>query len=308
MDTRLLEYFVTVAAESSVTAAAGELFAAQSTVSAGLRSLERSLAVTLFDRSEHRLRLTPAGEALLPIALETLAAMERLTLASGQAKTSLAGRLRIGVFTAMDLSSGLPGALAAFRREFPNISVRLTASGEGSTGLADDLAHGRLDVAFFALRSSEDLDVIDLASFPYIALVPPEHPLAARATTKRPEVTLAELSASEWVDVPAGFGNRAQVERALAARGLARTIAAEVVGLPMLTAYVASGVGVAVVPDVVDTSGCAVLRIADELPAWTLSIALRPGGRDRPPIARFTELLRASSFGRSDASGRGAGS
>lgn len=43
METRLLEQFVTVAAEGSVTRAAERLWAAQSTVSAGIASLERSL-------------------------------------------------------------------------------------------------------------------------------------------------------------------------------------------------------------------------------------------------------------------------
>ncbi len=43
METRLLEQFVAVAAEGSVTRAAERLWAAQSTVSAGLASLERSL-------------------------------------------------------------------------------------------------------------------------------------------------------------------------------------------------------------------------------------------------------------------------
>ena len=43
METRLLEQFVTVAAEGSVTRAAERLWAAQSTVSAGIASLERRL-------------------------------------------------------------------------------------------------------------------------------------------------------------------------------------------------------------------------------------------------------------------------
>ncbi|KTS76931.1 hypothetical protein NS183_18715, partial [Microbacterium testaceum] len=78
METRLLEYLVTVADERNVTAAAARLFAAQSTVSAGLASLERDLGVRLFERSTKAVRPTPAGEALLPLARALLADLDAL--------------------------------------------------------------------------------------------------------------------------------------------------------------------------------------------------------------------------------------
>lgn len=48
MDTRQLEYFVAVADELNFTRAAERVYAAQSTVSAGIRSLERELGAALF--------------------------------------------------------------------------------------------------------------------------------------------------------------------------------------------------------------------------------------------------------------------
>ncbi|WP_155828978.1 LysR family transcriptional regulator, partial [Leifsonia aquatica] len=65
MDTRQLEYLVAVAEELNFTRAAERLFAAQSTVSAGIRALERELGAPLFDRDPHGVRLTAAGEAVL---------------------------------------------------------------------------------------------------------------------------------------------------------------------------------------------------------------------------------------------------
>src|SRR5947209_562611 len=61
MDTRQLEYFVAVADERNFTRAADRVHAAQSTVSAGIRSLERELGVDLFDRDPHGVQLTPLG-------------------------------------------------------------------------------------------------------------------------------------------------------------------------------------------------------------------------------------------------------
>jgi DNA-binding transcriptional LysR family regulator len=71
MDVRVLDlrYFVAVAEELSFTRAAGErLFVSQPAVSKQIRQLEKSLRVRLFDRDHRAVRLTAAGEALLPRA------------------------------------------------------------------------------------------------------------------------------------------------------------------------------------------------------------------------------------------------
>ena len=47
MDTRQLEYFVAVAEELNFTRAAARMFAVQSTVSAGIRALERDLGMDM---------------------------------------------------------------------------------------------------------------------------------------------------------------------------------------------------------------------------------------------------------------------
>jgi DNA-binding transcriptional LysR family regulator len=83
VDVRQLRYFVTVAEELSFTRAAKLLFAAQSTVSAGIRALETDLHVTLVDRSRRRVALTAVGRAFLPEARAVLAAADRARSVAG---------------------------------------------------------------------------------------------------------------------------------------------------------------------------------------------------------------------------------
>lgn len=288
METRLLEYFVAAAAESNITRAARQVYAAQSTVSAGIRSLENELGVDLFERVGKTIRLTPAGAALVPEAQAVLDGAERMRIVGDETGRGRRGRLRVGTFIAMESFADLPGAVRELRADFPHVDLSLVASVRGSTGLADDLEHGRLDVAFFALPVSAGLETVELARFPYIALLPRKHPLAGRAA-----VTLRQLADSPWVDVLPGYGNRVQVEQALAERGLTRTVTAEVAALPSVRQYVAAGFGVSVVPAMGETAGCAVVPISDPLPEWTISLATRRGGLTRPPVARLVELLRA---------------
>ena len=66
MELRQLETFVTVAEERSFSRAAQRLHVVQSAVSATIKTLERELAVSVFERTAHRVELTDAGRALLP--------------------------------------------------------------------------------------------------------------------------------------------------------------------------------------------------------------------------------------------------
>ncbi|XUM01494.1 LysR family transcriptional regulator [Streptomyces venezuelae ATCC 10712] len=66
MEMHQLRYFASVADEGSFTAAARRLLVSQSGVSTQVAKLERELGQRLIDRSGRRIRLTPAGQAVLP--------------------------------------------------------------------------------------------------------------------------------------------------------------------------------------------------------------------------------------------------
>ncbi len=277
-----------MADELSVTESARQLYAAQSTVSAGLRSLERDLGVRLFDRTTKSVELTPAGEELLGEAREIVEAIGRLHTLAGQSAKGQRGRVRIGTFASQDVNYNLPAALRDFRDAYPNVDIRLVDARDGSTGLTEDLLRGRLDIAFFSLPAPVALETIELIQEPYVALVAAAHPLASQRS-----VSLAELAEESWVAPPAGFGSRIQIERALADRGLSPRVVAEIGSVPAIPAYVAAGVGVAVVPPIVDPTGCAVLELTDSIPPWTLSLATRRTATSRPLVAALIEVLRA---------------
>jgi DNA-binding transcriptional LysR family regulator len=286
MDTRMLEYFVTVADESNLTRAAERLFVAQSTVSAGLRSLERELGVRLFERSTKAVSLLPAGEALLPIARDVLDGIDALLSTANESGLGLRGRVRVGTFAAL-LVFDLPGVLGRFRRDHAGVDVQLMTSATGSTGLLDDLLRGRLDLAFVALPVPPGLEAVPVVRRPFVALVPLDHPLAGRD-----EVSLTDLADEDWIDVLPGFGNRVQLDARLAELGIVRRLSAEVADLPSVASFVAAGVGIAVVPDAIDSAGCRVIALSDDLPDWVVSLAVRRGGERNRAIQAFADALR----------------
>ncbi|MEU8032882.1 LysR family transcriptional regulator [Streptomyces sp. NPDC049099] len=181
MELRQLSYFVAVAEELHFGRAAERLHIVQSAVSQQMQRLERELGAELFDRSPRRVRLTGAGERLLPEARAVLAAAEK-----ARAAVAAPAVLRLG--TSTGLGAHLDRVLAAFAERAPEVPVELISLP------ADErfarVAAGRLDAAF--VRSAEPppgVRVVPLWSDPLVAALPATHPLAARD-----EIDLADLA------------------------------------------------------------------------------------------------------------------
>ncbi|WP_328535958.1 LysR family transcriptional regulator [Streptomyces sp. NBC_00344] len=182
MELRQLTYFVTVAEELHFGRAAERLHIVQSAVSQQIRRLERELGAELFDRSPRHVRLTGAGERLLPEARDVLAAADRARAAVAPP----AKLLRLG--TSNGLGAHLDRVLAAFADLAPDTVVELR-SGPTAERL-EQVAEGRLDASFVrSPQPAKDVRLFGLWEDPLVAVVPAGHPLAAK-----PDVALADLA------------------------------------------------------------------------------------------------------------------
>ncbi len=282
METRQLECFVAVAEELSFTRAARRLFAVQSTVSATIQALEGELGVKLFDRSTRRVELSPAGKVFLPEAKAALEAVDRAREVVADASAGLRGSLRIGTLTSVG-GLDLPDLLGAFHRRYPLVDLHVTVSITGSTGLAEDLRQGRLDVALLGLPESDlaGLRTKPLGSAPFVVVLPDGHRLGDRRS-----LTLTDLTGESFVDNPRGFGNRVALDRAFEAIGAPRRVIVEVADLRLVPAYVAAGLGIAVVPDLQLLTGVRTIPLDAPGLFWPLTIATR-GARSPGPAARL---------------------
>ncbi len=243
MELRQLEYFVAVTEEAGFTRAAARLHVAQPGVSAQIRQLERELGQPLFDRSGRTVRLTEAGELVLPYARAALAAVHGARRSVDELTGLLRGHVTIGTFdwvAALDL----PGMLADFHRDHPNVEITVTQ--HDSATLADRLRAGLVDLAFLSIGDEppEGLATELVFEQDLVAAAAPGHPLAARATT-----TLRGLAEHALISLPRGTGVRAVLDRACAAAGLRPRVAFEAGEPPVLAELAARGLGVAVVPE-----------------------------------------------------------
>jgi len=141
LENTLLRTFVTVVETASVSDAAVVLHRTQAAVSMALRRLEGEVGQRLLERSPRGVKLTAAGDVLLPYAYKLLnvGLAARAALNAGE----ISGTVRLGMLE--DIAVGhLPHALKEFEASFENVALEIVI--DGSSTLWKQLANGKLDI------------------------------------------------------------------------------------------------------------------------------------------------------------------
>src|SRR5688500_443562 len=124
MDSRQLEYFIAVAEELSFTRAAARCHVVQSALSYQVARLEREHGVTLFERTSRSVRLTEAGQLLLPRARAVHAELNAAHTELAELAGVITGRLRLGMIGSTGQAAPVvERTLAAFHHRHPAVEI-----------------------------------------------------------------------------------------------------------------------------------------------------------------------------------------
>jgi LysR family transcriptional regulator, hca operon transcriptional activator len=242
MELRHLRYFVAVAEEGSLTVAAEKrLHTAQPSLSRQIKDLEYEVGVKLMTRSVHGIELTAAGKAFLDHARLALAQAEAAAEAARRAARPSKQTLAIGFLTGQE-AEWLPRATSLLRDELTSIEIRV--SSDHSTMLAEELEHGRLDIAFMRVEERPDLEYKVVLKEPLMVILPSDHRLAHHKA-----IDVHELARETFI----GISTVPRVLRAVIADYLKRTGIElsphlEIDNYAMAISLVASTRGVALLP------------------------------------------------------------
>ncbi|MCF8609884.1 LysR family transcriptional regulator [Gordonia sp. HY285] len=179
MEFRQLEYVVAVAETGGFSRAAHRCFVSQSAISHQVAALERELATELFDRSQRRVRLTEAGETLVPYARDLLALRDDAIAATSPRPD------RVRIAANMSFAGAALTAVSAVRERNPEAEIDFLI--KPFTQRIDAVASGEADLAL--IRGSVDRDGLYLDPLwvdqPVIAFSS-RHPLAAGGQAPSP--------------------------------------------------------------------------------------------------------------------------
>ncbi|MFF9216985.1 LysR substrate-binding domain-containing protein [Streptomyces viridosporus] len=197
LDLRQLRYFVAVAETEHVGRAAERLHISQSPLSRQIAQLEQSLGLTLFERSQQRIRLTRDGQVFLAEARALLRHADRLENLGRRLGRGEEGGLCIGYVADAMHTGVLPGALRAVRGERPDVHIALYNL--PPTEQFEGLRQRSLDIALVhepPAADDPDLLAAPLLEDPLFLALPAGHPLAGRE-----EVTPSDLDGRPWIAV-----------------------------------------------------------------------------------------------------------
>ena len=144
MDLHFVTYFVAVVDHGGITKAAQSLYISQPSLSQAIRTLERRLGATLFDRTGRRLVLTDAGRTFDLAARRILADVERAKAKVTAVRELEFGRVDVVSYSAFSIDP-MVELVRRFRANFPKIVVRVLDT-FGPAGVDAALRRGSAEV------------------------------------------------------------------------------------------------------------------------------------------------------------------
>lgn len=176
MNLQFVKYFLLLADTQNFTRAAERAHVVQSTFSAGIKKLEESLDVLLFDRDKRNISLTQAGEALLPRARELMRSWQVI---EEMFDTQPNQYLRLGFVQNLSLDSVIP-LINAFKKVRPLSEVHIA---EDKHAALLKLLESEKIAAFFTEKQAIDTTKyqrVKVASEELFFALPHQHPLARK--------------------------------------------------------------------------------------------------------------------------------
>lgn len=286
---RQLRAFAAVAESGSFTAAAVQLSLTQSALSVQVRELEAQVGVRLLDRHTRGVQLSEAGREFLPRVRRVLADLHDAVSSLAEIGARKKGIVRLAA-PQLIASAVLPGVIAAYRKKFTGVDVRL--SDTLPEHLLEALASGAADLAFgHELPHDESVAGSVFLEDPFWLVCRADDPLAARR-----KVRWADIATQSFIAPTRDFHQRLLPQ--LDARTRERMAAApaqEVSHLTTALGLVMAGQGITVGPSyaarLVRAYGLRMIELVSPLFKRQVSV-YRPARRGpTPAAAAFIDTL-----------------
>jgi DNA-binding transcriptional LysR family regulator len=217
MERRQLEYFVSVAREGSLAAAAEAMHVSQPALSQAVRQLEKELGIELFHRLARGMRLSPAGEALLDPAKQVVRDFATAKASVDEVIGLKAGTLEIITMPGIVLDP-LADWIYEFRQRAPHVRIRLRQT-EKVEEIPKAVRSGDAELGFLQNpENCEDLAMRRVGEQTIVAVFPPgqdpgiDGPVTGRellaagmiigAAGSGPEIVRREIQRSGFLQYP----------------------------------------------------------------------------------------------------------
>lgn len=290
-----LRAFCHAAQTGSISKAATRLHLSQPSISLHIQTLEKELDTPLFERRGPKIRLTPAGTALLELALPLVDGMDGLP----DLFAARLGKVNRGY---LDIAAGestilylLPEFIERFKAAYPQITLRL----HNVTG-RDGMTMLRADEVDFAVGSlieiEDDLSYQPIFTYDPMLIMPIGHPLS-----QLENLTLADISPYGLILPPKHLSTWRIIDLVFQQNNVPYSVTLEAGGWEVIKRYVAIGMGISIVTSICLGEQEPLERrpLGRYFPQRSYGVVTRHGKFLSPQAKSFLNIMHADFFAQS---------
>lgn len=268
-----------------ITKAAEALGYTQSAASRMIAALEQEWGMELLVRGRGGVYLSTAGTSLLPYLRAACNAQKELEEQVAHLHGLTQGTLRVGSFASVSIH-WLPPIMKIFLQRYPGIRFELVSKWEFAE-VEDLIRQGQVDCGFLGLPAGEGLEVFPLRRDQFMAVLPPDHPLA-----NAPFYPMERLAQDPFIWIPED--RDVEIGQIFQEEGIHPNLRYTVNDDFAILAMVEQGLGVSIRPELVlQDTGRSFSAIPLERPRYRdIALSVRWGKPLSPLTARFLEVVR----------------
>jgi DNA-binding transcriptional LysR family regulator len=299
VDIHRLRVLRSVVVAGSVSGAAATLGYSPSAISQHLTALQRETGLRLVERQGRGITITPAGRVLAAEAERVLASLGGIDSLVADLRSGRAGSLSIGYFASAG-TAWIPAVVGLLVTDYPDLRLDLRLNDVGGDGTTT--ADVEIVVGGSHDRALERYRLRHLLDDPYVAVLPAGHEAAGTSA-----LALGQLATHRWVDTnDQGYCRQVMLD-ACAQAGFVPQFRVEAPDYATAIAFVAAGVGVAIIPALglgALPAGVVTVPLVDPTPVRRISVGVRPAAERHAAAQRTVELLHALVASRRKADAR----
>lgn len=169
----------------SFTKAAEALGYTQSSISQMIASLESELSMKLLTRSRIGIKLTIEGEELYPFIERSIIEYRNVQEKADEINGLETGIIRVGTISSVTCH-WMPKLIKGFQELYPNVQF-LFHQGDYSS-IREWIKTGAVDFGFITPPAAGELETVTIKNGEMLAVLPKNHPLAAKSSVKLEEI------------------------------------------------------------------------------------------------------------------------
>ena len=267
----------------SLSGAAQKLGYTQSGLTHMMNALEDEFGFSVLQRGYYGIKLTPAGERIIPKIRQLVMCEDALETEVELVKSYGDDVLRIGAFSSM-AGTWLPGIVEKFNKEFPEITINIQTGTVAE--LYGGLEEGRYDVCFGTKNAKYDFKWVPLENDRFYAILPKNYP------TDSDEFHVSRFNGTKFLMPGLGFDD--DISAVFSEFNVKPFVTPTYVDDPAIISMVEHGLGISMLSELIIAGKAEDVKVLPIVPevSRTLAIATQPDKVMTLPLKRLVAITK----------------